>query len=83
MPPAAAPLAAQKESAPANVAVMRLGGATTEKPGDPLTSLFGGGQVVVFKDLLELGYYASDNLLPAVVSDDSLAELVVGCFPAR
>ena len=38
---------------------------------------------IVFKDVIELGFYASDNLLAAVVGDDSLADLVVGRLPAR
>ena len=38
---------------------------------------------IVYKDVLELGYYASDNLLAAVSGADQLADLVVGRLPAR
>ena len=38
---------------------------------------------IVYKDVVELGYYASDNLLAAVVGADQLADLVVGRLPAR
>jgi len=38
---------------------------------------------IVYKNLLELGYYASDNLLATVVGTDQLADLVVGRLPAR
>jgi len=38
---------------------------------------------IVYKDVVELGYYSSDNLLAAVVGTDQLADLVVGRLPAR
>lgn len=38
---------------------------------------------IVFKDNVQIGYYASDNLLAAVVGDDSLPDLVVGRVPTR
>ena len=38
---------------------------------------------IVFKDVFELGYYASDNLLVAVVGNDSVPDLLVGRIPAR
>ena len=38
---------------------------------------------IVYKDVIELGYYASDNLLATVVGADQLPDLVVGRLPAR
>ncbi len=38
---------------------------------------------ILFLDRPELGYYAADNELAAVVGDDHLADLVVGRIPAR
>ncbi len=38
---------------------------------------------ILFDDDPQLGYYASDNLLAAVVGGDSLADLVVGRIPTR
>lgn len=38
---------------------------------------------ILYKDVVELGYYASDNVLAAVVGSDQLADLVVGRMPAR
>jgi hypothetical protein len=38
---------------------------------------------IMFKDLIQLGYYSSDNVMAAVVGDDPLADLVVGRMPAR
>ena len=38
---------------------------------------------IVFKDVFELGYYASDNLLAAVIGNDSIPDLMVGRIPAR
>jgi hypothetical protein len=38
---------------------------------------------IVFRDEFELGYYASDSLLAAIVGTDSMPELIVGRIPAR
>ncbi len=36
---------------------------------------------LMFKDMLELGYYASDNIMAAVVGDDNIADLVMARIP--
>ena len=38
---------------------------------------------IMYKDVVELGYYASDNAMAAVVGGDQLADLIVGRLPAR
>ncbi|HET9300156.1 MAG TPA: C25 family cysteine peptidase, partial [Candidatus Polarisedimenticolaceae bacterium] len=38
---------------------------------------------IIFKDDPALGYYASDNVLAAVVGNDALPDLTVGRLPAR
>jgi hypothetical protein len=38
---------------------------------------------IMFRDDFQLGYYASDNVMAAVVGTDQLADLVVGRIPAR
>jgi hypothetical protein len=38
---------------------------------------------VMFKDDPQLGYYASDNVMAAVVGSDQLADLTIGRIPAR
>lgn len=38
---------------------------------------------IVFRDLLEIGYYASDNVLTTVIGDDPVPDLVIGRLPAR
>jgi hypothetical protein len=38
---------------------------------------------IMFKDVLQLGYYASDSLMAAVVGNDQLADLAVGRISAR
>ncbi len=38
---------------------------------------------ILFKDALQLGYYASDNMLGAVVGNDPIPDLVIGRVPAR
>lgn len=47
----------------------------------------GAGNVVptqiLFQDLLQLGYYSSDNTLAAVVGPDHMPDIVIGRMPAR
>jgi hypothetical protein len=38
---------------------------------------------LMFKDMLELGFYASDNVMAAVVGEDQLADLVIARIPVR
>ena len=38
---------------------------------------------IVFRDEVELGYYASDSLMAAIAGSDSMPELTVGRIPAR
>lgn len=38
---------------------------------------------ILFKDFIQLGYYASDSLLGAAVGDDQMADLAVGRISAR
>ena len=56
-----APLSALDESTAPNVAVFDLGGAISERPADPLSMLFGSGEVIVLKDLIERFEQARDD----------------------
>lgn len=62
------PLSAQDAKAPTQIAVFDLGGTVSERPGDPLSEIFGSGHALVLKDLLErLGRARDDEAISAVV----------------
>ncbi len=69
-------------SAPKPTYVLLLGDGSFDYKGGTAQGNYVPTQIV-YKDVVELGYYASDNLLAAVVGTDQLADLVVGRLPAR
>ncbi len=62
--------------------VLLLGDASYDYKGGTASGNFVPTQIL-FKNLLELGYYASDNLLAAVQGSDQLPDLMIGRIPAR
>lgn len=62
--------------------VMLLGDGSYDYKGGTATGNFVPTQVL-FKDDPQLGYYASDNLMVAVVGDDQSPDLVIGRLPGR
>jgi hypothetical protein len=57
--------------------VLLLGDASYDTRGGPASFNFIPTQIM-FRDRIQLGYYASDNLMAAVAGDDQLADLVIG-----
>lgn len=62
--------------------VLLLGDGTFDYKGGTAAGEFVPTQIV-FKDVLQLGYFASDNLMAAVVGSDPLPDLLIGRLPAR
>lgn len=69
-------------AAPKPTHVMLLGDGTYDYKGGTASGGFIPTQIM-FKDLIELGYYSSDHVNAAVVGSDPMADLVVGRIPAR
>jgi hypothetical protein len=57
--------------------VLLLGDASYDTRGGPASFNYIPTQIM-FRDRIQLGYYASDNLMAAVSGDDQLADLVIG-----